>query len=55
VKLSSDSLVGQRMPISFDVELQDSLVDGSIEILRAHVRELVEQRCGDKVHEPSSG
>ena len=34
--LSSDSVVGQRMVISFGIELHDRLLDGVIESFRSH-------------------
>jgi hypothetical protein len=33
VRLSSDSVVGQRMAISFTIEHHDRLVDGLIEVV----------------------
>src|SRR4051812_27428496 len=33
--LSSDSLVGQRMAVSFGIELHDSVGDGTVEVIRA--------------------
>jgi hypothetical protein len=33
--LSSDSVVDQRMVVSFEVELPDGLVDGAIEMFRS--------------------
>src|SRR3954451_20712189 len=32
--LSSDSLVGQRMAVSFGIKLHDSLVNGAVEVVR---------------------
>src|SRR3954463_15266133 len=34
-QLSSDLLVGPRIAVSFGVELEDGLVDGAIEVIRA--------------------
>ena len=36
--LSSDSLVGQRMAVSFGIEFHDGLVDGAVEVIRAGER-----------------
>jgi hypothetical protein len=33
--LSSDSLVGQRMAVSFGIEFHDSFMDGAVEVIRA--------------------